>query len=53
MLRLMPIVNFFKKRVLRLGQTILRQGDLMTEFGVIAKGRCKVVNIAVRNRSKQ
>ena len=53
MLRLMPVVNFFKKRILRLGQTVLRQGDLMTEFGVIAKGRCKVVNIAIRNRTKE
>lgn len=51
MLKLMPVVNFFKKRIFRLGQPILLQGDLMSEFGVIAKGRCKVVNIVMHKRS--
>lgn len=52
MIQLMPVVNFFKKRVLRLGQPIVRQGDLLREFGVVAKGRCKVVDITTRSRSR-
>ena len=52
MLRLMPLVNFFKKKVIKLGQCVLRQGDYMREVFVVAKGRCKVVDISIRSRSK-
>lgn len=52
MLKLMPAVNFFKKKTYKLGQCIVRQGDLMTDVIVIAKGRCKVVDISIRNRTK-
>ena len=51
MLKLMPVVNFFKKRILKLGQCVLRQGDLMNHIYVVAQGRCKVVDISIRSRS--
>lgn len=46
----MPVVNFFKKKVFKLGQSVLKQGDLINEVIVVAKGRCKVVDISIRSR---
>lgn len=47
---LMPVVNFFKKKIYKLGQGIMQQGDLIDELYVVAKGRCKVVDVSIRSR---
>ena len=46
----MPIVNLFQKKVFKMGESIIRQGQTIKEIAVLAEGKCKVVYETLHSR---